>query len=182
MAGHGKDQDFLALAAGSGKPPQGAQRPVQECGDIGLAIARDGTWSYQGSPIGRIALVKLFASVLKREADGRYYLITPVEKVSIAVEDAPFLAVAMETEGSGEGQVLRFRTNLDETVSAGPGHPLRFRPEASGSFTPFVEIRGGLEARLVRAVYYDLVGLAVEKEGRLGVFSGGAFFPFPAPQ
>jgi hypothetical protein len=163
---------------GRGKPAQ-ARRAPESCGDIGLKIGVDGTWYYQGSPIGRKPLVKLFASVLRQEHDGSYYLVTPVEKVPIAVEDAPFLAVSMQAEGVGEMQVLSFRTNLDETVSAGREHPLSFRAGNDGSITPFILVRDGLQARLNRPVYYDLVAAAVEKEGRLGVFSDGVFFPFP---
>ncbi len=123
--------------------------------------------------------------MLRREKDGRYYLVTPAEKALVHVEDAPFLAVAMEAKGSGKRQRLTFRTNLDEMVEAGPEHPLSFRPEKSGSFTPFVLVRDGLQARLTRPVYYELVAAAVTetKEGKkeMGVWSGGAFFPFPKP-
>ena len=161
------------------------RRTPQDCGDIGLKIARNGTWYYQGSAIGRRPLVKLFASVLRREKDGRYYLVTPAEKALIHVEDAPFLAVAMEVKGSGKRQRLTFRTNLDEVVEAGLEHPLSFRTEKSGSFTPFVLVRGGLQARLTRPVYYELVAAAATetKEGKkeMGVWSGGTFFPFPEP-
>ena len=155
----------------------------QECGDVGLKIGRDGTWYYQNSPIGRKPLVKLFASVLRREADGHYYLVTPAERALVRVEDAPFMAVGMEVEGSGQDQRLTFRTNVDDEVTAGADHPLRFRPERDGSFTPFVLVRDGLEARLDRPVYYELVEVAVTKrrDGRdeLGVWSGGTFFLFP---
>ena len=136
------------------------RRTPQDCGDIGLKIARDGTWYYQDSAIGRRPLVKLFASVLRREKDGRYYLVTPAEKALVHVEDAPFLAVAMEVKGSGKRQRLTFRTNLDEVVEAGLEHPLSFRTEKSGSFTPFVLVRAGLQARLTRPVYYELVAAA----------------------
>ena len=161
------------------------RRTPQDCGDIGLKIARDGTWYYQDSAIGRRPLVKLFASVLRRERDGRYYLVTPAEKALVHVEDAPFLAVAMEVKGSGKRQRLTFRTNLDEVVEAGLEHPLSFRTEKSGSFTPFVLVRGALQARLTRPVYYELVGPAATetKEGKkeMGVWSRGTFFPFPEP-
>jgi hypothetical protein len=162
-----------------GRKP-GVARPDKACGDIGLAIARDGTWSYQGSPIRRKPLVKLFASVLRREADGLYFLVTPVERVPIAVEEAPFLAVELVAEGRGPKQRLKFRTNLDDIVIAGPGRPLRFRYDRDGRFAPFVFVRDGLEAKLARPVYYELATLAEEAEGRLGVWSGGVFFPFPA--
>ena len=178
MAGQDNKPIVVASAEGRGKPAQSGRAP-ESCGDIGLKIARDGTWYYEGSPIGRKPLVKLFASVLRHEHDGAYYLVTPVEKVPIAVEDAPFLAVSMQAEGEGEGQVLSFRTNLDDVIAAGKEHPLSFRAEEGGSFTPFILVRDGLQARLNRSVYYDLVGAAVEKGGRLGVFSGGVFFPFP---
>ena len=172
-----------ALGEVRGKSMLGERRAPQECGDIGLRIARDGTWYYQDSAIRRQALVKLFASVLRREEDGRYYLVTPAEKALVQVEDAPFLAVAMEVKGSGKRQRVTFRTNLDETIEAGPEHPLSFRVEKSGSFIPLVLVRDGLQARLTRPVYYELVGPAASesKDGKteMGVWSCGAFFPFP---
>jgi hypothetical protein len=181
------DQDsrsvLVALGKGRGKPRSPTLPNVNDCGDIGLRIARDGTWTYRGSPIGRKPLVKLFASVLRREADGRYFLVTPVEKVGIEVEDAPFLAVAMTAEGAGTEQRLSFRTNLDDIVVADLVHPLSFRVEPDRSFTPFVEVRDGLRARLTRAVYYELVAIAAaggDSERReFGVWSEGTFFPFP---
>lgn len=182
MADRDKTHVFVAPEAPGGKPAPGAGRSRQDCGDIGLKIARDGTWSYQGSPIGRKKLVKLFASVLTLGEDGVHYLVTPVEKVSIEVEDAPFVAIAMEAEGKADSQILRFRTNLDETVAAGPEHALTFRAARDGSFTPFVDVRKGLTARLLRPVYYELIAAAVEKGGELGVWSGGVFFPFPAAE
>lgn len=151
---------------------------INVCGDIGLRIGRDGTWFYEGTPIQRKPLVKLFASVLRREDDG-YYLVTPVEKVPIEVEGLPFIAVEMEREGSGKKQRLTFRTNVDDEVTAGPKHRLGFE-DGEGGAVPFVEVRDGLRARLARPVYYELAGLAVEAPGGsgLGVWSGGAFFPF----
>jgi len=173
--------DALGEVRGKSKLPE--RRAPQDCGDIGLRIARDGAWYYQDSAIRRRPLVKLFASVLRREKDGRYYLVTPAEKALVHVEDAPFLVVAMEVKGSGKRQRLTFRTNLDEMVEAGPEHPLSFRVEKSGSFIPFVLVRDGLQARLTRPVYYELVGPAATetKEGKkeMGVWSGGTFFPFP---
>jgi hypothetical protein len=129
-------------------------------------------------------LVKLFASVLRLEEDGNYYLVTPVEKVPIEVESLPFVAVEMRREGEEGGQRLSFRTNVDDVVTAGPNHPLGFQPGTLGGFTPFVLIRGGLKARLARSVYYELAALAVEggTPRQLGVWSGGVFFPFPAPE
>src|SRR5919198_2645230 len=108
----------------SAAAPRGPHRPA-ELGDLDMRIARDGTWHYRGSPINRIPLVKLFASVLRRETDGSYWLVTPAERGRVIVEDAPFIAVAVETQGAGRDQRLIFRTNLDEIVTAGPDHPLR---------------------------------------------------------
>jgi hypothetical protein len=179
------DQDerdvVVAPEKPSGKGPSGALPKLNLCGDIGLAIGRDGTWSYQGGPIERQGLVKLFASVLRLEADGRYYLVTPVEKVPIVVEHLPFVAVEMRREGKGEAKSLTFRTNVDDVVTAGPEHPLGFQTGPGGDFIPFVEVRGGLRARLARPIYYELAALAAERPGveGQGVWSGGMFFPFP---
>jgi hypothetical protein len=145
-----------------------------------MRIARDGTWFYRGSPIGRSALVKLFASVLRREADGRYWLVTPAERGRIEVEDVPFLAVALTVEGEGRDQQLIFRTNLDEFVTAGPDTPLRVETSASGAPAPYILVRDELEARLARAVFYELVELGteerIEEATQFGVWSKGAFF------
>jgi hypothetical protein len=172
------------LKAQSGKGPA----PVEKwnppyCGDIGMRVRSDGVWLYQNSPIGRIALVKLFASVLRKDDDGKHYLVTPAEKIDIAVDDAPFMAVEMQVAGSGRDQKLTFRTNVDDIVEVGPGHPLRFEVEAgSGGLKPYVLVRGRLEALVTRALYYDLVELAIEEPGRgLGLWSGGSFFPMQAP-
>ncbi len=151
------------------------------CGDIGLKICADGSWLYRGSPIGREALVKLFASVLRKDADGCTYLVTPAEKVDVAVEDAPFLAVEMEVCGKGRAQVLLVRTNVDDVVPCGPEHPLRFAQQMpGGGLKPYVLVRGRLEALFARALVYELAELAVEeaREGRMvpGVWSGGMFF------
>jgi len=151
------------------------------CGDIDMRIARDGTWYYLGSPIGRRALVKLFASVLKRDRDGEFWLETPVEKCRIQVEDAPFLAVEMCVREAENKPVLEFRTNIDEIVIAGPDHPIRVETDvATGEPSPYIMIRDGLEALIARAVFYDLVEMAEERrvddETVLGVWSAGAFF------
>jgi hypothetical protein len=149
-----------------------------------MRIARDGTWFYHGSPIGRTALVKLFASVLSRDEAGDYWLITPAERGRIAVEDSPFLAVEVKAEGEGETQFLSFRTNLDEWITAGPGHPIRLspnRPCSEDTPIPYILVRDRLEARVTRAVFYELVALAVERPAsqgtELGVWSKGVFFP-----
>jgi hypothetical protein len=174
----------VAPAKAGGKRPSAALPKLNLCGDIGLKIGRDGTWYYQGGPIGRKGLVKLFASVLRLEPDGRFYLVTPVEKVPIEVESMPFVAVEMRREGAGETQTLTFRTNVDDDVMANAEHPLGFEPGTLGGFTPFIVVRGGLKARLARSVYYEIAALAVEVGApeRFGVWSGGAFFPFPSPE
>ena len=151
------------------------------CGDIDIRIGRDGTWFYHGSPIGRKPLVKLFASVLQRDESGDYWLITPAEKARIRVDDAPFTAVEMIVSGSGEAQTLSFRTNIDEILIAGPDHPIRVDIDpGTDEPAPYLRVRGGLEALIVRAVFYDLVEIGVEHEvdGKrvLGVWSDGAFF------
>ena len=160
--------------------------PVEEwnppyCGDIGMRIRNDGVWFYQGSPIGRKPLVKLFSRVLRKDDDGRHYLVTPVEKVDVAVDDAPFLAVEMEVSGTGEDQLLTFRTNVDDVVRCGPNHHLRFVEEApSGGLKPYLRVRGRLDALVTRALYYDLVELAVPSAGSaetLVVWSEGVPFP-----
>jgi len=155
------------------------------CGEIDMRIAADGTWFYQKTPIGRPALVKLFASVLKREGD-RYFLVTPVEKCGIVVEDAPFLAVEMRkepapTDQPESGPTLHFRTNVDDWVACGGDHPLRFDPEpGTGGLKPYLLVRRGLWAKVTRALFYDLVDIGEEQfvDGRrmFGVASGDAFF------
>ena len=150
------------------------------CGDIGLRIRSDGTWLYRDSPIARPALVKLFAGVLRKDADGRHYLVTPVEKIDVAVDDAPFLAVEMEVRGSGPSQTLIFRTNVDDIVEAGPAHPLRFAIEReTGGLKPYLLVRGRLEALATRALAYDMADLAAEEKGGPGLWSGGRLFAIP---
>ena len=173
-----------AIAAGlprenRGPPPVELWNPPY-CGDIDMKIAADGTWFYQKTPIGRLALVKLFASVLKREGD-KHFLVTPVEKVGIVVEDAPFLAVEMKTSRGDGGQVLEFCTNVDDWVAAGPGHALRFEIQSeTGGLKPYLHVRRDLWAKVTRALFYDLVELGEEREidgvRMFGVVSGGVFF------
>lgn len=181
--GLGRLEQALAAAGPRGTAPVERWNPPY-CGDIGMSIARDGTWSYRGSPIPRPALVKLFASVLRRDADGRHYLVTPVEKVDVAVEDAPFLAVELEVIGEGAAQVLVMRTNLDDVARIGREHPIRFAVEAeTGGVKPYVLVRGGLEALVTRAVTYELFGLLEQtahlNDGARGVWSNGVFFALP---
>jgi hypothetical protein len=157
------------------------------CGDLDMRIATDGTWFYLKTPIGRPALVKLFASVLKREGD-KYFLVTPVEKCGIQVDDAPFLAVELKIETSDVGRVLHFRTNVDDWVACGPQHTLRFEPETNtGGLKPYLHIRRDLWAKVTRALFFDLVELGEERDiggmAMFGVSSMGLFFPMaPADQ
>jgi hypothetical protein len=152
-----------------------------ECGVFDIRINRDGLWFYHGTPIGRRELVKLFASVLRRDSEGRYLLETPAEKGVIEVEDVPFVAVEVTAKGAGRDQTLIFRTNIDENVVADAAHPLRIvvNPE-TGEPSPYIEVRDRLEARLARAVYYELVELGGEEtmngENQFGVWSAGTFF------
>ena len=161
-----------------GPPPVEKWNPPL-CGDIDMKIAADGTWFYQKTPIGRPALVKLFASVLKREGD-KYFLVTPVEKVGLIVVEAPFLAVELKVEQDARGQVLSFRTNVDDWVEAGPGHALRFEPEPEGGLKPFLHVRRELWAKVTRPLFYDLVELGEERtidgKAMFGVVSAGEFF------
>jgi uncharacterized protein len=156
------------------------------CGDLDMRIAVDGTWFYLGTPIGRPALVRLFSTILRREADGSYVLVTPVEKVGIKVDDAPFVAVRVDAVGEGEHRTLSFMTNVGDGVVAGLDHPIRVDYRGvEREPRPYVHVRGGLEARIARPVFYELVGLASERAtntGReLGVWSGGAFFSLGSP-
>ena len=169
-----------ALPRDKGLPPVARWNPPF-CGDIDMRIAADGVWFYQKTPIGRPALVKLFASVLKKEGD-KYFLVTPVEKVGLKVDDVPFLAVEMSAGADDQGrQMLTFRTNVDDSVTAGPGHALRFEPEVTGGLRPYLHVRRDLWAKVTRAVFYDLVALGEERvaDGRrmFGIASAGAFFP-----
>jgi hypothetical protein len=170
-----------ARKAGSkkGPPPVHLWNPPF-CGDLDMRIAADGTWFYLKTPIGRHALVKLFASVLWREGE-KYFLKTPVEKVGITVDDAPFTAVEMKAEGEGAARVLSFRTNVDDWVACGPGHALRFEPEEeTGGLKPYLHVRRDLWALVTRALFYDLVELGEERDvpgqRMFGVASGGEFF------
>lgn len=162
----------------TGLPPVENWHPAH-CGDSQMRIARDGTWFHQGSPIGRKELVRLFSTVLRKDEDG-FVLVTPAEKLSILVEDAPFVAMLMDRQGEGREQTLSFTTNVGDTAAAGAEHPLRFVQQNEAPI-PYAHVRGQLEARLSRAVYYQLVDLAVEEGGALGVWSGGVFFAFGEP-
>lgn len=173
-----------ATAAGEkarGLPPVHLWNPPF-CGDLDMRIKRDGTWHYLASPIGRERLVRLFSTVLRRDGDD-YFLVTPVEKIGITVDDVPFLAVAMKVEGHGQEQVLSFTTSVGDDVRVDKEHPLRFVVDGkTGEPAPYVLMRGRLEALINRAVFYDLVELGVEEkvDGDMwfGVWSSGAFYPF----
>jgi uncharacterized protein len=169
----------VARVAGKGPPPVERWNPPF-CGDLDMRIAADGTWYYLKTPIGRPALVKLFASVLKREND-KYYLVTPVEKCGIEVEDAPFLAVELDVAERPDGRILNFRTNVDDWVACGPEHALRFEREAgTGGLKPYLHVRRDLWAKVTRALFFDLVALGEERDvgGKpmFGVVSMGTFF------
>ncbi|WP_281992887.1 DUF1285 domain-containing protein [Sulfitobacter geojensis] len=146
------------------------------CGDLDMHIKRDGTWFYEGTPIGRPELVKLFSTILWREGD-KYFLVTPVEKVGITVEDAPFVAVDFEVEGEGDAQKLSFSSNVGDAAVAGPSNPIRVeRDPETGEPAPYVLIRRNLEALIDRKSFYRLVELGVHHEGWFGLWSQGAFF------
>jgi len=181
-------QSSLSRFASRGPAPVELWNPPY-CGDIGLRIGADGTWYYRNSPIGRQALVRLFATVLRKDDDGHHYLVTPVEKILVEVEDAPFLAVSMEVSQGDRtaDQLLHFTTNCGDRVSAGPEHPLRFE-EVPGNegIKPYILVRGRLEALLTRSLSYDLIALggvhAVDGREKFGVWSAGVFFPITDAQ
>lgn len=179
-----QDPTLARLSAALGSLPQRGPAPVEMwdppyCGPIDIRIAADGTWFHNGSPIRREKMVRLFASILRAEADGSIRLVTPVESVGITVEDAPFVAVEMAVDGDGAGRRISFRTNVDDLVAVGPEHPLRFAQGAGGALKPYLRVRGGLWALVSRALTYDLVEMAearaVDGENWLGLQAGGAF-------
>ncbi len=162
-------------------PPVGLWNP-DNCGEIEMRIARDGTWYHEGRPINRQRMVRLFSTILRQDADGVHYLVTPVEKLAIQVDDAPFVAVEMTVHDTGEEQILVFRTNVGDEVMAGPDHSIRIERTGAGDQpAPYVHARDRLAALIARAVFYDLVELGVEAEVAgepyLGVWSAGVFFP-----
>lgn len=170
-----------AKAAGKkGLPPVHLWNP-EFCGDLDMRIARDGTWFYLGTPIGRMPLVKLFSSIIRKDGDN-YFLVTPVEKVGITVEDAPFVAIDFDVDGVGKNQMISFTTQVDDTATAGPDHPIRVvRDAKTGEPSPYVLIRANLEALIDRKSFYRLVDIGVhaefEDQSWFGVWSGGVFFP-----
>ncbi len=168
-----------ASAGGRKLPPVMSWNPAY-CGEIDMRIAADGTWFHNGTPIGRPALVKLFSSILRKDPE-RHVLVTPVERVGIQVDDAPFLAVALERVEGPQGPLLRFRTNVDDVVEADADHPLRFEPGAAEGIKPYVRVRHDLWALVKRALFYDLVEMGevreIGGEAMFGVASASAFFP-----
>ncbi len=175
--------DTLAAAARTatrkGPPPVHLWNPPF-CGDLDMRIARDGTWWYLGTPMGRKELVRLFSSILRRDGDD-YFLVTPVEKVGITVDDAPFVAVDFERSGKGQDQVLTFETHVGDFAAAGPDHPIRVvRDPKTGEPSPYVLIRANLEALIDRKSFYRLVEVGCHErhkgEDWFGVWSGGVFF------
>lgn len=167
--------DIAAHIEDRSLPPVETWHPERE-GAIDIVITRDGRWMHEGDPIERPALVALFSTILRREPDGSYVLVTPAEKLTIEVEDAPFVAVEMKSEGSGQERTMAFRLNTGDLVSAGPDHPLRLRDSRDGPL-PYLHVRGGLEALIGRNVYYELIDLALaEDHSPLGLWSGGEFF------
>jgi hypothetical protein len=182
----GTEQDALGrLGAALGPAGRKGPAPVDKwnppyCGEIDMRIDAEGTWFYNGTPIGRPSLVRLFASVLRKDPE-RYVLVTPVERVGIAVADVPFIAVEMAIEGGGGDRRIAFRTNVDDLVQVDNEHPLRFDKDPGGGVKPYVKVRGGLWARVTRALTYDLIDLGETRDlGEaeiFGVSAAGAFYP-----
>jgi hypothetical protein len=172
-------EQIVRASAEQRLPPVDQWNPTH-CGDSEMRIACDGTWFHQGSPIGRAAMVRLFSTILRRESDGRHVLVTPVEKLDIAVDDAPFVAIALRAEGEGRDSRLAFQLNTGDLVTAGPQHRLRFDEGADGP-RPYLHVRGGLEALVARPVYYELAERAIAgADPTPGVWSDGAFFALAA--
>ena len=179
------EQLIAALKREAGSPDKGLP-PVDKwnpanCGDIGMEIMADGTWKHEGTRITREPLVKLFASILRKDEDGQTYLVTPVEKIVVKVADAPFVAIRADRVGEGREQSIVFTSNVGDVVTVGPEHPLRVERRGDEP-RPYVHVRGRLEARVLRAPFYELVEWAEPKEGRLGVWSGGVWFELGTPE
>lgn len=171
--------DLSILSGKAGGDQSGKAGGDQPCKNFGIRIAKDGTWFHNGLPFTRMALVKLFSTVMRRGENGEYLLVTPVECGTIEVEDAPFVAVEMTAEGEGRNQILKFRTNIDEWIAADADHPIWLTFDDSGEEPrPYIMARPGLEALIVRSVFYDLVERAEEQpDGSLAVWSGGTLHP-----
>ena len=168
--------EIAAMAEANALPPVERWDPAH-CGNSDMRIGVDGTWYHQGSPITRAAMVRLFSTILRREPDGSHVLVTPVEKLDIAVDDAPFVAVEMKAEGEGRESRLAFRLNTGDLIAAGPQHGLRFEERDDGP-RPYLHVRAGLEALVIRSVYYELAARALAGDDAApGVWSDGVFFP-----
>lgn len=174
----------IARLADEGKLPPVESWNPPHCGDSAMRILADGTWLHEGSPIGRPAMVRLFSTVLRREEDGSHVLVTPVEKLSIAVEDAPFVVVEMKSEGEGKERRLAFRTHVGDLVVAGPDHRLSLEDRGHAARL-YLHVRGGLDALIGRPVYYELANLALDEtaspDGTIGLWSEGTFFSLGMP-
>ena len=187
QAGDNTVTDAAGIAAAAGRAARSGPPPVHLwnppfCGDLDMEIRADGTWFYLGTPIGRMPLVQLFSTVLRKDEDGKIYLVTPVEKVGIRVEDAPFVVVEMNASGKGASQIITFRTNVGDVVEAGPSHPLHFVDEdATGGLKPYVLVRDRLEALINRPVMYELIehGEEIDIDGTamFAVRSHGEIYP-----
>lgn len=169
-----------SIAASAQEVTKGGLPPVEKwnppfCGDLDMRIARDGTWFYLGTPIGRAGLVKLFSSIIRKDGD-KYFLVTPVEKVGITVDDAPFVAIDFNAAGEGEAQKLRFETHVGDVFIAGPDRPIRVAYDDDGEPSPYVLVRRNLEALIDRKSFYRLVDIGAHHNGWFGVWSGGEFF------
>jgi uncharacterized protein len=183
------DGELARIEAAAATPPGAATKdraPPRDCGHFDIHIGRDGSWFYRGTPINRASLVKLFSTVLERDAAGNYWLSTPAERGRVTVEDAPFLAVELDRSGEGAGQELIFRTNVGDFVTADADHPLRIETNpVTETPRPYIAVRNRLEARLTRPVFYNLVDCGVEERvngtTRFGVWSKGTFFPLDPP-
>jgi len=183
----GKTQFDLGALLKALKDSDGNQRPVEKwnppyCGEMDMVIKADGSWWHEGTRITRKGLIELFASILRKDEDGRTYLVTPVEKIGIQVERAPFIAIRVDIEGEGEGQRVFFTTNMGDVVEAGTDHAIRVETDAESlEPDPYIGVRGRLEASMARPVFYELVDHAVEiaREGgrQLGIYAGSVFFP-----
>jgi hypothetical protein len=172
--------DALARMVADQRLPPVENWAPSHCGDSGIRIARDGSWLHEGRPIRRPEMVRLFSRILRREADGRFVLVTPAEMLDVEVEDCPFLAVELKNEGEGRDRRLAFRLNSGDVVIAGPDHPIRIEPGEDGPH-PRLVVRGRLDAAIARPVYYELAAMAIAEDNELpGLWSDGAFFALDA--
>ncbi len=168
----------MAAQGGTGSLPPVEKWHPEYCGEMDMVIKADGLWLHEGTPIGRAPMVRLFSTILRKDDDD-YFLVTPVEKIKITVEDVPFIAVSLEVSGTGQAQQFKFKTNVGDEFVAGADHPIWFG-KGESALVPYVMVRAKLEAKLNRPVYYQLAEYVVQHQGRDGVWSGAEFFAFPA--